>query len=140
MKTLALRVGQQNVSALRLARILEEHPKVARVNYPGLESHPHHQRARKLFDGFGGMLSFELKGGLPAARRFVESVRWPIFAPSLGGVETLVTLPAATSHAGLMPEERAALGITDGLVRVSVGIEATEDLADDFSRALEEAA
>jgi len=136
LKTLALRVRHQNESALYLARKIESHPAVTTVNYPGLETHVHHQRARKLFDGFGGMMSFELKGGLSAARRFVKAVRLPISAPSLGGVETLVTLPATTSHAGLSPEEREGLGISDGLVRVSVGIEATDDLADDFEQAL----
>ena len=125
LKTLALRVRHQNESALYLARKLERHPAVTTVNYPGLETHVHHQRARKLFDGFGGMMSFELRGGLPAARRFVEAVRLPISAPSLGGVETLVTLPATTSHAGMSPEDREGLGITDGLVRGSVGIGAS---------------
>ena len=137
LKTLALRVRYQNESALHLAQRLEDHPTVTTVNYPGLETHLHHLRARELFDGFGGMLSFELKGGLRAARRFVEAVRLPIFAPSLGGVETLVTLPAATSHAGLSPEERQRLGITDGLVRISVGVEATSDLSADFEQALD---
>jgi cystathionine beta-lyase/cystathionine gamma-synthase len=136
LKTLALRVRQQSENALALARLLERNPEVARVNYPGVESHPQYQRARDLFAGFGGMMSFELKGGLDAAQRFMKRVTIPIIAPSLGGVETLVTRPATTSHAGLSPEERRKAGISDGLIRVSVGIEAKEDLIADFDRAL----
>jgi len=140
MKTLAVRVRYQNESALRVARFLEDHPAVAKVNYPGLESHPRHQRARELFDGFSGMLSFELKGGLDAAKRFIERARLPIHAPSLGGIETLMTRPATTSHSGMSPEDRRRLGITDSLIRVSVGIEATEEVIDDFAQALSAAA
>jgi cystathionine beta-lyase/cystathionine gamma-synthase len=136
LKTLAVRVRQQNESALALARTLEEHPAVARVNYPGLPSNSGHERATKLFDGFGGMLSFELAGGAEVAKRFQEAVTVPIVAPSLGGVETLITLPATTSHAGLTPAERLEVGVADGLIRVSVGIEGTEDLIEDFGRAL----
>ncbi len=136
MKTLALRVKHQNESALRIAQFLEQHPAVARVNYPGLESHPHHQRARELFDGFSGMLSFELRGGTAAADKFMRRAAIPIVAPSLGGVETLVTRPATTSHAGMSREDRERLGISDGLVRVSVGIEATDELIEDFDQAL----
>jgi cystathionine beta-lyase/cystathionine gamma-synthase len=137
MKTLAVRVRYQNESALKIAKFLKDHPAVQKVNYPGLETHPQHQRARELFDGYGGMLSFELKRGETAARRFIESTTLPISAPSLGGVETLLTLPAKTSHSGMSPEDRKALGITDGLVRMSVGIEATEDLIEDLDHALE---
>jgi cystathionine beta-lyase/cystathionine gamma-synthase len=137
MKTLALRVRHQNESALAVARFLEQHPAVARVNYAGLESHPSHARARRLFSGFGGVLSFELSGGVQAAERFMRSVTIPVVAPSLGGVESLVTRPAATSHVGLTPEERARAGISDGLVRASIGIEATQDLIADFGQALE---
>jgi cystathionine beta-lyase/cystathionine gamma-synthase len=140
VKTLALRVRQQEASALALARMLERHPAVSRVNYPGLESHPRHRRARDLFDGFGGMLSFEMKGGVEAARRFIGAVAIPLVAPSLGGLETLVTLPATTSHAGMSPEDRRRLGIADGLVRMSVGIESTDDLLEDVSQALDRAA
>jgi cystathionine beta-lyase/cystathionine gamma-synthase len=136
LKTLAVRMRQHNESALRIARLLEEHPAVQRVNYPGLKSHPRHQRACKLFGGFSGMLSFELRGGLQAAERFMKAVRLPVIAPSLGGVETLVTLPATTSHSGMSPEDRRRLGISDGLIRVSIGIESTDDLLEDFSRAL----
>ncbi len=137
MKTLALRVKVQNESALRIAEFLEKHPRIAKVNYPGLQSHPQHQRARDLFDGFGGMLSFELKEGVEAAAAFLRNTELPIIAPSLGGVETLLTRPAITSHAGLSPEDRQRLGITDGLIRLSVGIEATEEIIEDFERALQ---
>jgi cystathionine beta-lyase/cystathionine gamma-synthase len=136
MKTLAVRVRHQNESALRIARFLEQHPKVIAVHYPGLERHPHHLRACELFDGFGGMLSFELKGGVAAADTFFERITLPISAPSLGGVESLITRPATTSHAGMTREQRAKSGISDGLVRFSVGLEAAEDLIEDFDRAL----
>ncbi|HWN99221.1 MAG TPA: PLP-dependent transferase [Blastocatellia bacterium] len=136
IKTLALRVRHQNESSLRIAQFLESHPAVARVNHPGLESHPRHQRARELFDGFSGMLSFELKGGVSAADEFMKRVAIPIVAPSLGGVETLVTRPSVTSHAGMSREDRNRLGISDSLVRVSVGIEATDELIEDFTQAL----
>jgi len=136
MKTLAVRVKFQNESALRIAQFLEVHPAVEKVNYPGLESHPTHKRARELLDGFGGMLSFELKNGVEAAERFIRNTTLPVIAPSLGGVETLITRPATTSHSGLSPEDRQKLGISDGLIRVSVGIEATEDILEDFDQAL----
>ena len=137
MKTLALRMRQHNESALKIARFLEDHPSVEKVNYPGLESHPQHSRARELFNGYSGMMSFELLGGQEAASRFLKSVTIPITAPSLGGVESLVTIPATTSHAGMAREDRLKLGIVDGLIRFSVGIEATEDLIDDLRQALE---
>jgi cystathionine beta-lyase/cystathionine gamma-synthase len=136
MKTLALRVRYQNESALRIAQFLEAHSAVTRVNYPGLESHPAHQRARQLFDGFSGMLSFELKGGVAAADRVMQRAVIPILAPSLGGVETLMTRPATTSHSGMSREDRERLGISEGLVRVSVGIESTDELIEDFTQAL----
>ena len=136
LKTLALRVRYQNESALRLAQFLESHPRVNRVNYAGLESHPQHARARELFEGFGGVLSFEVTGDVAEAERVVQSVRLPIVAPSLGGVETLITRPATTSHAGMSAEDRARLGISDSLIRVSVGIEATDELIEDFDQAL----
>lgn len=136
LKTLAVRVRYQNESALKTARFLESHPAVARVNYPGLESHPNHQRACNLFDGFGGMLSFELKGDVKQTERFMIGLELPISAPSLGGVETLITRPATTSHAGMNPEQRRAMGISDNLIRLSVGLEATEDLIQDFEQAL----
>jgi cystathionine beta-lyase/cystathionine gamma-synthase len=136
MKTLALRVRYQNESALKIAQFLEGHQAIEKVNYPGLEGHPGHQRARELFDGFSGMLSFELKNGAEAAERFIQNTTLPIIAPSLGGIETLITRPVTTSHSGLSPEDRQRMGISEGLIRVSVGIEATEDIIEDFDRAL----
>jgi len=136
LKTLALRVKYQNESTLQIARFLEDHPAIASVNYPGLESHPSHHRAAELLDGFGGMLSFEPKDGLAMAEQILNKTHLPISAPSLGGVETLITRPATTSHAGLPAAERHKLGISDSLIRLSVGIEATEDLIEDFSQAL----
>ena len=136
IKTLAVRMKYQNESALRIAQFLEAHPAVTKVNYPGLESHPGHQRASELFDGFSGMLSFELKGGVEAAEQFMQKTTLPIVAPSLGGVETLITRPVTTSHSGLSPEDLEIMGISDGLIRISIGIEATEDLIEDFDQAL----
>jgi cystathionine beta-lyase/cystathionine gamma-synthase len=137
MKTLGVRVRHQNESALRIARFLADHPRVARVNYPGLESHPQHARARALFDGFGGALSFDLRGGVAAAERLLAAVRLAISAPSLGGVDTLIMRPAVISHANLSPQERARVGIGDGLVRLSVGLETTEDLIEDLEQGLQ---
>jgi len=136
IKTLAVRIKYQNESALTIAKYLEKHPLVEKVNYPGLETHPGYRRARELFDGCSGMLSFELKGGVEAAERFMQTVTLPISAPSLGGIETLITRPVTTSHSGMSAEDRQALGISDSLIRLSVGIEATEDLIADFDRAL----
>jgi cystathionine beta-lyase/cystathionine gamma-synthase len=136
MKTLGVRVRHQNESALRIARFLADHPRIARVNYPGLDSHPHHARARALFDGFGGTLSFDLTGGVAAAERLLAAVRLAISAPSLGGVDTLIMRPAVISHANLSPQERARAGIGDGLVRLSVGLESTDDLIEDLERGL----
>jgi len=136
MKTLAVRVRHQNASALEVARFLERHPAVERVNYPGLESHSNHLRAKTLFNGFSGMLSFEPEGGVSAADRFLGAVRLPVIAASLGGVESLATRPATTSHAGMPVGERRRLGISDSLVRLSIGIEATEDIIADFETAL----
>ena len=136
MKTLAVRVTRQNENALRLARMLEGHPKVATVNYPGLESSPWRERAKALFAGFGGMLSFEPASDQAGAEAVINALRIPISAPSLGGVESLVTLPVKTSHAGMSADERAAAGVADRLVRVSVGIEDVDDLLADFEEAL----
>ena len=136
IKTLAVRMKHQNESALAIANFLTASSAVKKVNYPGLASHPQHGRARELFDGFSGMLSFELEGDVAAADRFMRSTTLPIVAPSLGGVETLITRPATTSHAGLSADERRQLGISDNLIRVSVGIESTEDLIEDFERAM----
>jgi len=136
IKTLAVRMKYQSESALKIAKFLEDQQMTVKVNYPGLESHPQHQRASELFDGFSGMLSFEMKGGVDAAERFIQNTTLPISAPSLGGVETLITRPATTSHSGMSQEDRQALGISNSLIRVSVGIEATEDLLADFKQAL----
>ena len=121
-----------------MAQVLERHPAVSKVNYPGMESSPFYSRSRRLFSGFGGMLSFELQGQVNAATRFMKSIQIPIEAPSLGGVETLVTRPCTTSHSGMSSQERQAAGISDGLIRVSVGIETCQDLVDDFNQALDE--
>ena len=137
IKTLVLRVLRQNENALALSRLLAAHAAVDRVNYPGLETHPQHGRARKLFSGFGGMLSFEVRGGVKAAEPLLHRLRIPRSAPSLGGVETLITRPATTSHAGVPAEERVRMGISDSLVRVSVGIEDPGDLVKDFEQGLE---
>jgi cystathionine gamma-synthase/cystathionine gamma-lyase/cystathionine beta-lyase len=139
IKTLALRVQAHNANALALARFLEDHPAVAAVNYPGLASHPDHAHADTLLSGFGGMLSLRLHGGEQAAQALVDAVTLAYAAPSLGGVETLITRPAATSHAGMSPEDRDRLGITADLVRISSGIEGTQDLIGDFGRALDKA-
>jgi len=138
LKTLGVRYRHQCATSLAVARFLENHPSVAGVNHPGLASHPQHARARELFAYFGAMLSFEPKGGAGAAERMFSRLTIPLHAPSLGGPETLVTRPAASSHVGLTAEERARIGISDGLVRVSIGLEAPEDLIEDFDRALRE--
>ena len=135
LKTLALRMRQHNENGLRLARFLTGQEQVAGVNYPGLESHRQYERAQRLFAGAGGVLSFELHGGMASAERLLSGLSLPVTAPSLGGVETLITRPAATSHSGMSPEDRANLGIADGLVRVACGIEAAEDLCADFANA-----
>ena len=137
LKTLGVRVRQQCATALAVASMLAEHPRVARVHYPGLPSHPGHARAKELLHGgFSGMLSFELHGEVEAADRFVAALSLPVDAPSLGGPESLVTRPALTSHAGLDPEVRRGLGIGDGLVRMSVGLEDPRDLIEDLRQAL----
>ncbi len=139
IKTLALRVQAQNANALALAQFLENHPAVAAVNYPGLASHPDHAHAAKLLSGFGGMLSLRLRGGDQAAQTLLDAVTLAYSAPSLGGVESLITRPATTSHAGMSREDRDHLGITSDLIRISSGIEGTEDLIGDFAQALDKA-
>lgn len=137
LKTLALRVRQQNITALELARSLDANRKVSWVYYPGLDCHRDHVRATRLLQGFGGMLSFELDGDLAETEQMISRLQLAIQAPSLGGLETLVSRPAVTSHAGLSAEELRATGIKNTLVRVSVGIESVEDLVEDFNAALE---
>jgi len=137
LRTLDMRVKRHNENALELARWFERQPQVARVLYPGLESHPDHALARELLRGFGGMLSIVLRGGGDAADRFAAALQLAFVAPSLGGVETLVSQPRYTSHLALTAAEREAQGISDGFVRISVGVEDVEDLRADFARALE---
>ncbi len=137
LKTLGVRVRHQNTSALALAQALEGHPNVDRVHYPGLTSHPHYERACELLEGFGGMLSFELKGGGDAAARLVRGFSLAVNAPSLGGPETLVTRPCDTSHKGMTPQEREAAGVSDALIRVSVGLEDPQDIVADFVTTLQ---
>src|SRR5712692_10165962 len=137
-KTLALRMQQHSANGLALARFLSAHPKVKHVYYPGLPTHPHYELAKRQMNGFGGMLAFEL-GSLEAARRLLNAVRLHSLAESLGGVETLISHPATMTHASVPAERRAAIGITDGLVRLSVGVEDAEDLKEDLSQALEKA-
>jgi cystathionine beta-lyase/cystathionine gamma-synthase len=136
LKTLDVRVRRQNENALRLAQWCSERSEFSKVHYPGLPSHPDHELARETMDGFGGMLAVELAGGGEAAHRFVSRLEVAAHAASLGGVDTLVSEPRYTSHAHLTPEEREAIGIRDGFVRVSVGIESAEDLIADFGQAL----
>ncbi len=135
LKTLVLRVQRQNETAMRLARFLAGRPEVRKVNYPGLEDDPSHPFAARLFSGFGGMLSFYADSA-ERAEAFLHGVRIPLHAPSLGGVESLVVRPSRSSHLGLDEESRRRLGITDELVRVSVGIEDADELIEDFGRAL----
>ncbi len=137
MKTLGVRVRHQNRTAAAIARSLSGHAKILKVNYPGLESHPDHARARELFDGFGGMLSFEMRGGVGAADTLIANLTLPISAPSLGGVESLITRPATTSHSGMPRADRERAGINDGLIRLSLGLESADDLLEDFGAALE---
>jgi len=139
IKTLGLRVRHQNESAGRIAAALSAHPSVEKVNYPGLASHPQHERATRLLDGYGGMMSFELAGGLEAAEVFLAALTLPAVAASLGGAESLIVRPAAAVHSALTAEERAESGISDGLIRFSVGLEGTEDLLADLEAALDSA-
>jgi cystathionine gamma-synthase len=137
LKTLALRVARHNENALRLARVLEKHPAVARVHYPGLESHPDHAIAAAQMDGFGGVVSFEINGDLWATAKFIDACRLPYIAPSLGGVESLIEQPTIISYWDQGPEKRAAIGIKDNLVRFSAGIEDYADIEADILQALE---
>jgi cystathionine beta-lyase/cystathionine gamma-synthase len=139
LKTLPLRVAQQCANALQVAEWLQKHPRVRRVNYPGLQSHPQHALAEKLFEGkgYGGVLSFELDGaGKREAYRFMEALTIFLPATTLGDIWSLVLHPMTSSHRGLTPEERARVGIPDGLVRLSMGIEAADDLLADLESAL----
>jgi cystathionine gamma-synthase len=137
LKTLGLRVQRQNENALALSQFLEKQPKVAQVFYPGLESHPGHEIAKKQMSGFGGVLSFELKGGYEAVKRFMPRLKYAYMAANLGQVETIVGPPATTSHVELTDQERTAAGVPEGLIRYAVGIEDVEDLKADLNAALE---
>ena len=136
MKTLEMRVKTQCATAMTVAKYLAKHPKVARVHFPGLPSHPDHKLAKKQMKGFGAMLAFDMKGGLPAARRFCDRTRVFLLAASLGGVESLVLLPMYSSHYRMSEKELSAAGVAPGTVRVSVGMESPADLIEDLRQAL----
>jgi cystathionine gamma-synthase len=136
LKTLALRVARQNETALAVARFLESHRRVVRVFYPGLESHPDHAVAKAQMSGFGGVVSFIVDGTLEEVSAILDRVEIPLLAPSLGGVESLIEQPALMSFYELTKDEREAIGIAEGLVRLSVGLEDVEDLIADLDRSL----
>ena len=136
IRTLGVRVERQCENAMAVAKFLEKHPKVARVHYPGLASHPDHKLAKKQMRGFGTMLAFDLKGGLPAARRFCDRAQLFLLAASLGGVESLVILPIYSSHYNMSAEELQRANVSPGTVRVSVGLEEVDDLIADLKQAL----
>jgi len=138
LKTFPLRMERMNESALNVARKLEEHPAVRTVYYPGLASHPQHEIAREQMEGYGAVISFEIEGGLEQATTFLDGLQYPKIAPSLGGVETLITHPATVSYYDFSDEERERLGITDSLIRLSVGLEDPEDLGEDLLDSLDE--
>ena len=139
VKTLSERMDRQSESALQIARFLEEHPKVATVRYPGLESFPQHDLAKRQASGYGAMLWFEVAGGLDAGIRVMNAVGLWTLAENLGSVESLITHPPTMTHSDVEEAERARVGITDGLIRLSVGLEDTEDLVEDLARALDRA-
>ena len=137
LKTFALRIKQQNESAEKIAGFLEAHPKVKRVYYPGLASHPNHELAKKQMNGFGGVISFIVEGDLNTTSEFIDRLKIPLIAPSLGGVESLIEQPALMSFYEMLEEEREQLGIYGNLVRLSVGIENSDDLISDLEQSLE---
>jgi len=137
VKTLALRMEKSQDNAMKLAQFLKNHPKVRWINYPGLESHPQHALAKRQMKGFGSMICFGLKGGFEAGRKMINAVKLCILAVSLGGVESLIQHPASMTHAGVPQEERKKAGITDDLIRLSVGCEGFEDIKEDLERAIE---
>jgi cystathionine beta-lyase/cystathionine gamma-synthase len=134
-KTLAVRMAQHNLNGMAIAEYLASHPKVQQVIYPGLPSHPQHDLAKRQMNGFGGMVSFDV-GTFEGARRVCNRVRLMALAESLGGVETLISHPASMTHASVPPERRAAIGLSESLVRISVGIEDPRDLIEDLEQAL----
>ena len=139
IRTLGVRLERQNQSALALAEFLSAHKKVNKVFYAGLQENPQHDLAKKQFDGYSGMLAFEVKGGWPEARKVMQNLETILFAVSLGDVSSLISHPASTSHVYLSPEERKTIGVSDGLLRLSVGLEYIDDLKDDLDQALEKA-
>lgn len=140
VRTLTMRVEQQNRNALEVARFLDEHPAVAGVNFPGLDTHPQHDLAEKQMDGYGGLLSFEMRGGYEAADKLVSALHLPARSASLGGVRSLVVQPAAMWAQDLTEDQMLEAGVAPGLVRLAVGLEDAEDLTSDLDRALEAAA
>lgn len=140
LKTLKLRVDVHNTNAMKLAQFLEAHPKIDKVHYPGLPSHPDHEVATKYMGGFGGVVSFEVKGDLWATAKFIDSCKLPYIAPSLGGVESLIEQPTVVSYWDQGPDKRAEIGIKDNLVRMACGIEDYEDIESDIAQALEQIA
>jgi cystathionine beta-lyase len=137
LKTLALRIQRHNENGQRISEFLRAHPRVAQVNYPGLHEHPGHAIAKRQMDGFGGMLSFTVTGTVAEAEKFVSRLRLFTLAISRGGVESLVCFPSRTSHAHVGADERERMGVTDNLLRMSVGIEDAEDLIEDLEQALD---
>jgi cystathionine beta-lyase/cystathionine gamma-synthase len=137
IRTLGVRVRQQNASSLLIARAMEAHPRIARVFHPGLESSPGHQLAARQMSGFGGMLSIEIDGTGADASAMVDRLKLFAIAPSLGGVESLVTQPVTTTHHDLVPEDRMRRGISDSLVRLSVGLEDVQDILADLYQAID---
>jgi len=137
VKTLGVRMDRHNENAMKVARFLENHPQVEKVTYPGLESHPQHDLAKSQMSGFGGMITFFIKGGLEASRKFLENVHLFMLAESLGGVESLIEHPAIMTHASIPKSEREKIGLTDDLIRLSVGIEEVDDLIKDLEHAFE---
>lgn len=136
VKTLALRMQAHEKNAMAIAQFLEQHPLIESVNYPGLASHPQHELARSQMSGFGGMISFEVKGGIEAGKKVATSTHLFSLAESLGGVESLIGHPATMTHAAIPPAQRQAVGLSDGLIRISVGIEDVQDLIQDLEQAL----
>jgi methionine-gamma-lyase len=136
LKTLAIRIEKAQENAQQVAEFLQDHPRVDWVRYPGLPSHPQYELGRRQMKGPGAMISFEVKGGVDAGRRVMDEVGLAVLAVSLGGVETLIQHPASMTHSKLPREERLTAGITDGLVRLSVGIEDVEDIISDLQQAL----
>jgi cystathionine beta-lyase/cystathionine gamma-synthase len=136
MRTLALRMERHNANGMAVARWAAEHPGINQVHYPGLPTHPDHEHAREVLDGFGGMVGLELKGGLKSAERLLKRLKLVNHAPSLAGVESLISEPRLTSHRHLTADDRAAIGIPDGFVRLSCGVEDAEDIVGDLEQAI----